>query len=87
MNGIILAGSPQFLKCAPLSRCKVNDIMPVHMYNLSVEALKRIGKTLAWSKVAIPGWVFNSDDARHPPSEPYRDLLMDTGCRVSASTT
>jgi UDP-N-acetyl-D-mannosaminuronic acid dehydrogenase len=82
MNGIIPAGSTQFIKCPPLSRRKVNDIMPVNMYNLSVEALKKIGKTLTRSKVAVMGWVFNSDDARNPPSEPYRDLLLDAGCEV-----
>jgi UDP-N-acetyl-D-mannosaminuronic acid dehydrogenase len=81
MKSIVLAGSPQFIKCAPLSRRKVNDFMPVHMYNLTVEVLKRIGKTLAGSKMAILDWVFNSDDARNPQSEPYRDLLLDAGCR------
>ena len=25
----------------------------------------------------------NSDDARNPPSEPYRDLLVDAGCSVT----
>ena len=25
----------------------------------------------------------NSDDARNPPSEPYRDLLIDAGCEVA----
>ncbi len=63
---------------------KVNDFMPVHMYNLTVDALSRIDKTPAGSKVAILGWAFisNSDDARNPPSEPYRDQLIDSGCRV-----
>ncbi len=63
---------------------KVNDFMPVHMYNLTVDALSRIDKTQAGSKVAILGWAFisNSDDARNPPSEPYRDQLIDSGCRV-----
>ena len=28
------------------------------------------------------GILGNSDDARNPPSEPYRDLLVDAGCRV-----
>jgi len=59
--------------------------MPVHMYNLTVDALKRIGKTPAGSKVAILGcWAFisNSDDARNPRSETFRDLLVDEGCRV-----
>jgi len=63
---------------------KVNDFMPRHMYNLTVEALESRGKTLADSKVAILGWAFirNSDDARNPPSEPYRDLLLDAKCNV-----
>ena len=64
---------------------KLNDFMPVHMYNLTVEALRRVGKTPSDSKVAILGWAFinNSDDARNPPSEPYRDLLLDSGCEIS----
>lgn len=63
---------------------KVNDFMPVHMYNLTVEALARAGKKPSGSKVAILGWAFlnNSDDARNPPSEPYRDLLIEAGCEV-----
>ncbi len=63
---------------------KVNNFMPVHMYNLMVEALSRAGKEPGGSKVAILGWAFirNSDDARNPPSEPYRNLLIDAGCRV-----
>jgi len=64
---------------------KINDFMPVHMYHLTVDALRRIGKEPAGSKVAILGWAFinNSDDARTPPSEPYRDLLLDAGCVVT----
>ncbi|VVB88489.1 UDP-N-acetyl-D-mannosamine dehydrogenase [uncultured archaeon] len=64
---------------------KVNDFMPVHMYNLTVEALSRAGKKTGDSKVAILGWAFirNSDDARNPPSEPYRNLLLRSGCNVN----
>ena len=64
---------------------KVNDFMPVHMYNLTVDALKRVNKTPKGLKVAILGWAFlnNSDDARNPPSEPYRDLLLKAGCSVT----
>ncbi|TFH47236.1 MAG: nucleotide sugar dehydrogenase [ANME-2 cluster archaeon] len=63
---------------------KVNDFMPLHMYHLTLEALTRVGKTPSGSKVAILGWAFinNSDDARNPPSEPYRDLLINSGCVV-----
>jgi UDP-N-acetyl-D-mannosaminuronic acid dehydrogenase len=56
----------------------------VHMYNLTLKALERVNKTIAGSKVAILGWAFisNSDDARNPPSEPFRNLLIDSGCKV-----
>ena len=29
------------------------------------------------------GILANFDDARNPPSEPYRDLLLDAGCEVA----
>jgi UDP-N-acetyl-D-mannosaminuronic acid dehydrogenase len=63
---------------------KVNDFMPNHMYYLTQEALKRIGKDVKGSKVAILGWAFinDSDDARNPPSEPYRSLLIENGAEV-----
>ncbi|WP_445476135.1 nucleotide sugar dehydrogenase [Methanococcoides methylutens] len=63
---------------------KVNDFMPKHMYHLTKEALKRIDKEVKGSKVAILGWAFinDSDDARNPPSEPYRDLLLEDGAEV-----
>jgi UDP-N-acetyl-D-mannosaminuronic acid dehydrogenase len=63
---------------------KVNDFMPVHMCHLTLDALSRAGKNPKSSKVAMLGWAFinDSDDARNPPSEPYRDLLLDAGCKV-----
>ena len=59
---------------------KMNDFMPKHMYHLTVDALGRIGKRPEGSKVAILGWAFinDSDDARNPPSELYRDCLLYT---------
>lgn len=62
----------------------VNDFMPKHMYNLTVDALERIGKKVEDSKVAILGWAFinDSDDSRNTPSEPYRDLLLANGAQV-----
>ncbi len=64
---------------------KVNDFMPVHMYNLTVAALKRIGKEMKGSKIAMLGWAFirDSDDARNTPSEPYRDLCLKEGATVN----
>lgn len=76
---------PQGLDSLFVLARKVNDFMPVHMYNLTVDALSRVDRTLSGSRVAILGWAFinNSDDARNPPSEPYRDLLLDAGCEVA----
>ncbi len=64
---------------------KVNDFMPLHMYNLTVAALERIGKEIKGSKVAMLGWAFirDSDDARNTPSEPYRDLCLKAGAIVT----
>ncbi|WP_367343955.1 nucleotide sugar dehydrogenase [Methanomethylovorans sp.] len=64
---------------------KVNDFMPKHMFNLTVKALERIGKDLKGIKIAMLGWAFlnDSDDARNPPSEPYRDMALQAGCEVS----
>ncbi|MDD3042729.1 MAG: nucleotide sugar dehydrogenase, partial [Methanosarcinaceae archaeon] len=64
---------------------KVNDFMPVHMYNLTVAALERVGKKVEGSKIAMLGWAFinDSDDARNTPSEPYRELCLEAGAEVS----
>ncbi len=62
----------------------VNDFMPNHTYHLTLDALRKIGKHVDEAKVAILGWAFinDSDDARNPPSEPYRDLLVGDGCET-----
>ncbi|MFZ2498786.1 MAG: nucleotide sugar dehydrogenase [Methanosarcina sp.] len=64
---------------------KVNDFMPLHMYNLTVAALERVGKKMDGSKVVMLGWAFirDSDDARNTPSEPYRDLCLKAGASVT----
>jgi UDP-N-acetyl-D-mannosaminuronic acid dehydrogenase len=64
---------------------KVNDFMPKHMFHLTLEALERVGKKPEESKIAILGWAFinDSDDARNPPSEPYRDLLLEAGAKIA----
>ncbi len=64
---------------------KINDFMPSHMYNLTVDALSRAGKELRDSKIAILGWAFinNSDDTRNTPSEPYYLKIVEQGAQVS----
>ncbi len=63
---------------------KVNDFMPLHMYNLTTAALKRLDKDIKGSKIAMLGWAFinDSDDARNPPSEPYRDMVIKAGADI-----
>jgi UDP-N-acetyl-D-mannosaminuronic acid dehydrogenase len=64
---------------------QINDFMPGHMYRLTLDGLKRAGKRVSGSRIAILGWAFlpDSDDTRNTPSEPYRDLLTKAGAEVS----
>ncbi|MDD4437645.1 MAG: nucleotide sugar dehydrogenase [Tissierellia bacterium] len=68
-----------------ISARRLNDFMPVHMFNLTAAGLARAGKTINGSKIAILGWAFiaNSDDDRNTPSEVYRDLVIGAGGDVS----
>jgi UDP-N-acetyl-D-mannosaminuronic acid dehydrogenase len=54
------------------------------MFKLTQDALESVGKELKGSKIALLGWAFinDSDDARNPPSEPYRDFLIEAGAKV-----
>ncbi len=63
---------------------RINDFMPAHMARLTREGLARDGRSLEGARVALLGWAFigNSDDARNPPAEPYRDLLLEAGTEV-----
>lgn len=62
----------------------INDFMPQHLYNLTLDALGRAGKKPEGTKVALLGWAFinNSDDARNTPSEIYRELMLEAGAEV-----
>lgn len=64
---------------------KINDFMPMHMYYLTLDGLKRVDKKSKDSKIAILGWAFinNSDDTRNTPSEPYFDMVRKDGASVS----
>lgn len=88
-RGVKVRGSnldyPQGAESIYVLARKVNDFMPRHMFNLTVSALDRIGKSIKGSNVAMLGWAFinDSDDARNPPSETYRDLLLEAGAKVT----
>ncbi|MCX6690566.1 MAG: nucleotide sugar dehydrogenase, partial [Methanoregula sp.] len=63
----------------------INDFMPAHMLTLTRQGLERTGKSLSEAKIALLGWAFiaNSDDARNPPSELYRDFAIEAGATVA----
>src|SRR3972149_7789632 len=87
-RGAKIAGSldfPENLESIYVVARKINDFMPHHMYNLTVEALSRIGKKLKGSKIAILGWAFinNSDDTRNTPSEPYFNWMTEQDADIS----
>jgi len=64
---------------------RINDFMPIHMFRLTADALKRAGVPLKGAKVAMLGWAFlaNSDDTRNTPSEPFRNACIRAGAEVS----
>ncbi|HLB72008.1 MAG TPA: nucleotide sugar dehydrogenase [Candidatus Methanoperedens sp.] len=64
---------------------KINDFMPIHMYNLTVDGLARSGRGIQEARVVILGWAFinNSDDTRNTPAEPYYDLLKKNGASIT----
>jgi UDP-N-acetyl-D-mannosaminuronic acid dehydrogenase len=59
----------------------VNDFMPIHMVNLTLDAMKRINIDPSKSQVAILGWSFiaDSDDARNTPSETAYNIFLSKG--------
>ena len=87
-RGVKISGTkldyPQNAESMYVLARRINDFMPVHMYNLTKEGLSRIGGKFRGSKVALLGWAFinNSDDTRNTPAEPYYDLLMKDGAKV-----
>jgi UDP-N-acetyl-D-mannosaminuronic acid dehydrogenase len=64
---------------------RINDFMPIHMFRLTADALKRAGVPLKGAKVAMLGWAFlaNSDDTRNTPSEPFRNTCIREGVQVT----
>jgi len=56
---------------------KINDFMPTHMFNLTMDAIDRL--QLTKPRIVVLGWSFlpNTDDCRDTPSEPFEELLVD----------
>ena len=62
----------------------INDGMPLHMADLTVEALREAGVDIAGAKVAVLGYAYleNSDDTRNSPSEVLVTRLRELGAEV-----
>jgi nucleotide sugar dehydrogenase len=63
----------------------INDGMPLHMVDLTVEALREAGTEIAGAKVAVLGYAYleNSDDTRNSPSETLVARLQESGACVT----
>ncbi len=63
----------------------VNDGMPHHMVDLTVEALKQAGVAIDEAKVAVLGYAYleNSDDTRNSPSAVLVERLRHLGAQVA----
>jgi len=62
----------------------VNDGMPHHMVDLTVEALEEAGVSIDEAKVAVLGYAYleNSDDTRNSPSAVLVEELRELGAEV-----
>lgn len=82
---LLIANAPG--KCepriVPLARA-INDGMPLHMVDLTAEALREIGVGIADARVAVLGYAYleNSDDTRNSPSEVLVARLGELGTSV-----
>jgi len=63
---------------------KINDNMPTHIVNLTLQALKKTGKDVKTSKIAILGTAYKADidDSRCSPSEPIIKQLKTIGANL-----
>ena len=64
---------------------QVNDYMRKHIIDLTIQALKKAGKKIRDSKIAILGTAYkaNVDDSRLSPSEPIIHGLLHLGSKVT----
>jgi UDP-N-acetyl-D-mannosaminuronic acid dehydrogenase len=63
---------------------EINDGMPKHILDLTIDSLKEVGKDIAQSKVLVLGYAYleNSDDDRNSPSSVLAELLRNRGAEV-----
>ena len=77
------AGNGFKSRLIPAARA-INDGMPVHVADLTVEALREAGRDIASAKVAVLGYAYleNSDDTRNSPSAVLIEKLRALGAEV-----
>lgn len=70
-------------KLIPAAR-EINDAMPIHMAELTVDALAEVGIEIEDARVAVLGYAYleNSDDTRNSPSIPLISRLEELGAEV-----
>ncbi len=70
-------------KLIPAAR-EINDFMPLHMVNLTVEALAEAGIEIEQARVAVLGFAYleDSDDTRNSPSLVVMERLDELGAEV-----
>jgi UDP-N-acetyl-D-mannosaminuronic acid dehydrogenase len=70
-------------KLIPAAR-EINDYMPLHMAELTVDALAEAGTEIEEAKIAVLGYAYleNSDDTRNSPSISLISRLEELGARV-----
>jgi len=82
---LLIYGASDLLKAKliPAAR-EVNDYMPLHMAELTVDALKGVGQEIEDARVAVLGFAYleNSDDTRNSPSQVLVARLQELGAEV-----
>ncbi|UCC64628.1 MAG: nucleotide sugar dehydrogenase [Anaerolineae bacterium] len=70
-------------KLIPAAR-EINDYMPLHMAELTVDALHEVGQEIEDARVAVLGFAYleNSDDTRNSPSKVLVARLQELGAEV-----
>jgi UDP-N-acetyl-D-mannosaminuronic acid dehydrogenase len=63
----------------------VNDRMPLHMADLTKDALRQVGVDVEGAQIAVLGYAYleNSDDTRNTPTAPFVEAMRQAGAEVA----
>lgn len=77
------AGEQTPVRLIPAARA-VNDAMPLHMVQLTIDALAEAGLSPQQARVLVLGYAYleNSDDTRNTPSQPFVERMRELGADV-----